>query len=170
MATGTHPLTLPEFERLYAHQDTAYEYWFGEAVLKPMTTSLHGIVQSIVVALLRAAGYYPGTEVDLHISNNWQPRPDIVVSREKLERPYPTKPVHFVVEIRSDESDAFIRTKCRNYLTIGQRTIYYLDPGERTGGVWSEEEDALVPVDGFPLLDGSLLPSSRIWEVVDREL
>ena len=43
MATGTQLLTVEEFERLYARQDTAYEYWFGEAVPKAMPTLRHGI-------------------------------------------------------------------------------------------------------------------------------
>jgi len=171
MATSTRLLTLEEFERLYAHQDTAYEYWFGEAVPKPMPSSVHGITQGIVFTILREAGYYTGTEVDLHISRDWRPRPDIVVSTDKLERPYPTRPVSFIVEILSaDEDPQMVREKCRNYEKIGQHRIYYLDPETRTGSIWDEAQQDFVKVDGLPRRDGSLLALTEVWERLDGEI
>lgn len=57
MATGTQLLSLEEFERLYAHQDTAYEYWFGEAVPKAMPPLRHSITQQTVCSLLIELDY-----------------------------------------------------------------------------------------------------------------
>src|SRR5438309_1134842 len=47
MATGTPLLTLEEFQRRYAGQDTVYEYWLGEAVPRVGHITLHGMTQKV---------------------------------------------------------------------------------------------------------------------------
>ena len=90
VATGTQLLTLEEFDRLYAHQDTAYEYWFGEAVQKGMPTWLHGLLQLILGDLFYKLGYAAASEIDLRTDPNWQPRPDVTAAL-KIEQPYQTR-------------------------------------------------------------------------------
>ncbi|MBV9937959.1 MAG: Uma2 family endonuclease, partial [Acidobacteriaceae bacterium] len=139
MATGTQLLTVEEFERLYARQDTAYEYWFGEAVPKAMPTSLHAITQQTVSFLLLELGYYTGVEVDLHIHPQWRPRPDVLVSTQKLEQPYPTRNDNlFVVEVLSpDDGWSHVHEKCEKYERLTQiETVFLLDPEIRRCWQW----------------------------------
>jgi hypothetical protein len=79
MATATH-LSLEEFHRLYDGVKPNYEYWFGEAIQKPMATNLHGVLQfchydvSERPWLGRSKGkpgtrFGPGTQV-LHLSKS----------------------------------------------------------------------------------------------------
>jgi hypothetical protein len=92
MATGRPLLTLEEFERRYAGQDTVYEYWFGQAVPRVGHTTLHGVTQIVMARLLDERGYWTSVGVDLHISSQWRPKPDVLVSTRALEKPYPTRP------------------------------------------------------------------------------
>jgi Uma2 family endonuclease len=65
MAAQPLPLSLEEFHKRYDGAKPAYEYWYGEAVQKPMPTGLHGFVQFIVMMMLRNAGWNPASEVRL---------------------------------------------------------------------------------------------------------
>jgi len=51
MATVASKLSLEEFHRLYDGEKPYREYWFGEAIAKPMPTSLHSAVQSVLIFL-----------------------------------------------------------------------------------------------------------------------
>jgi Uma2 family endonuclease len=95
MATASRPLTLDEFHARYRGQKPHFEYWFGEAIQKAVPTTLHGLLQGILVALLRKAGYKAGTEIELRIDSNWEPVPDVIAA-EHLERSYPTQLVPVV--------------------------------------------------------------------------
>jgi hypothetical protein len=75
MATGTPLLTLEEFQRRYAGQDTVYEYWLGEAVPRVGHTTLHGVTQKVVARLLDELAYWTSVGVDLQISSQWRPKP-----------------------------------------------------------------------------------------------
>src|SRR5258708_6552642 len=103
MATTATQLTLEEFHRQYEGLKPYYEFWYGEAVAKPMPTTLHGAAQFVLMLLLRARGWKPSSEVRLKISEDFEPVPDIVASRTKLETPYPTRPVELCIEILSPE-------------------------------------------------------------------
>jgi Uma2 family endonuclease len=171
--TGTQLLTPEEFERLYAHQDTAYEYWFGEAVPKAMPSILHGITQQMTSFLLLELGYYTGVEVDLHIHPQWCPRPDVLVSTRKLERPYPTRSDDlFVVEVLSpDDSWSYVYKKCENYQHLtGIETVFLLDPEIRKGWQWSPALQNAERIDELVLPHGDTLPLTKIWERVDLQV
>jgi Uma2 family endonuclease len=164
MPTVTAKLTVAEFEKQYGDAKPYYEFWFGEPVQKSMPTWMHGLLQKIVVDLLSEAGYKAACEVKLKIDTEFQPIPDVIATRARIELPYPVKPVELVVEILS-EDDAMSRvlTKCRAYQKWGFQQIYVVDPGARIIFRWAdhrlEEVDALdsISVD-------------RIWSALDREL
>lgn len=173
MATGAQLLTLEEFERLYAHQDTAYEYWFGEAVPKAMPTTLHAITQQTVSFLLLELGYYTGVEVDLHIHPQWRPRPDVLASTRKLEQPYPTRGDNlFVIEVLSpDDGWSLVHEKCEKYERLTRiETVFLLDPQIRKGWRWSPALQSAERIDKLALQNGDTLPLTKIWERVDRQI
>src|SRR5437764_657497 len=101
MAVATTALTLDQFNAQYAKQH-GYEYWFGEVVQKGTSAWLHGLLQVILGDLFYKLGYVSGSEIDLRIDPNWQPRPDVTAALQ-IEQPYPTKPVDIVAEILSDD-------------------------------------------------------------------
>ncbi len=172
MATGTQLLTPEEFERFYAHQDTAYEYWFGEARPKSMPTTLHGIAQKTVTNLLDQLSYFTATEVDLHIDPNWRPRPDILASVAKLPRPYPVTPDGlFVVEILSpDDRWKDVHEKFENYSRIGIYLVWFIDPDGRTAWKWDHSRQSIERVSALALPHGDSLALTQIWERLDREI
>ncbi len=100
MASELQLLTLQEFRARYAGCKPHFEYWNGEPVQKAMPTWLHSLMQGLTRDLLREAGYKSGVEIELRISEDWEPVPD-VIGATRIEQPYPTKPVEIVVEILS---------------------------------------------------------------------
>jgi Uma2 family endonuclease len=114
--------------------------------------------------LLRQAGYKAGSEVELSISSDFRPIPDVIATTGHIERPYPTKPVEIVVEILSDDDPmSRILTKCRIYQEWGFREIYVVDPTARLVFRWSEHRLEEVEV-----IAGQ--PASLIWTALDKEI
>jgi len=126
MATAAVLLTLEQFHEQYG-SESGWEFWFGEAVRKPVPTWYHGILQVLLGDLLFKAGYFAGAEINLRIDPNWEPRPDVLAARE-IEGKYPTKPVDLVIEILSDDQMGMLLKKCEHYTRIGIPDIYVFDP------------------------------------------
>jgi Uma2 family endonuclease len=63
MAAAPQHLSLEEFDRLYGHdQKPYYEYWFGQAIQKPVPNIIHSLLQAIMAILLREIGLLSGPE------------------------------------------------------------------------------------------------------------
>ena len=89
MATAPQTLlTLEEFDARYG-SEPGWEYWFGEAVRKPVPTWYHGVLQVVLANLLLEAGYFSGSEIDLKVDPRWQPRPDVLKCRLYQRPPLP---------------------------------------------------------------------------------
>jgi Uma2 family endonuclease len=174
MATATQTLTLAEFRRSFTGCDKAYEYWFGEAVPKAIPTTLHGITQGVVCALLDDLGYFMSLEVELRIHPQWEPRPDLLGSTHPLEEPYPTSGADlFVVEILSPEDRwGKVHEKCGLYVALTDiHHVYLVDPDSRKAWVWlPEKQDTQRLPDRLYLPGGKELPLTAVWERVDRKL
>ena len=97
VAGTTQLLNLEEYRARYA-SEKGYEFWFGEVVRKAVPTWLHSILQILIGELLTKAGYAAGSELELRIDPEWEPKPDIAASLES-EDPYPTKAIDIVAEI-----------------------------------------------------------------------
>jgi Uma2 family endonuclease len=139
MATATR-LSLEEFHRLYDGVKPNHEYWFGEAVPKPMATYLHGIFQGILLALLLRRGWRSATEVTLKISPDLELIPDVIATRRKVEGPYPTMPVEICIEILSpDDRLKEVIEKAKKYLDWGVEYIWIVNPVERTAWMVTRE-------------------------------
>src|SRR4051812_26670301 len=101
--TSTH-LSLEEFHRLYDGVKPYYEYWFGAAIQKPTATDLHGVLQFVIMMLLRGRGWYPRSEVTLKLVPDAEPVPDIIAWRTRVPlKSYPTTPVDLCIEILSPQ-------------------------------------------------------------------
>jgi Uma2 family endonuclease len=171
MATTTL-LTLEQYRERYSGE-SGYEFYFGEAVRKPMVTRLHGALAVILAKLFHEAGYFSTCEVDLRIDPNWEPRPDVMAEDpdSDLSAPYPTKPVAIVAEILSpSDSMSGVFRKCGDYARVGVAQIFVLDPEERRVWQWSRETKNLERIDQLLLGNGAVLPASRVWIELDRRI
>ena len=140
MAAQPLPLSIHEFHKLYDGAKPAYEYWFGEAIQKPMPTILHGIGQFIIAALLERAGWNTSLEVRLKVDPNAEPVPDIIAVQGKFRGPYPTQAPELCVEILSP-GDTLPKTleKAKRYIRWGSRCVWIIDPEKRTAWTFSRE-------------------------------
>lgn len=168
MAVATAGLTLEEFNAQYGNEH-GYEYWFGEVVRKGMPTWLHGLLQAVLCEFFYKLGYISGSEIDLRIDPNWQPRPDVTAALG-IEQPYPTKPMDIVAEILSDDPMTRVFEKCRNYARIGIPQIFVLDPESRTAWEWDREKDNLDRIEKLRLGNGSTVEVNEIWAELDARM
>ncbi|MGI8961799.1 MAG: Uma2 family endonuclease [Bryobacteraceae bacterium] len=151
MSAATSPLSLEEFHRLYDGLKPYHEYWFGEAIPKPLATSLHGAVQFVLMLLLRMRGWQALPEVTLKLVPDAEPIPDVVASREKIEQPYPTKPVELCIEVRSpQDSLKKLLKKGKYYLSWGVHSVWIIDPEARTAWTMTPEypDGISIPPEG----------------------
>jgi|ERR1035438_3553651 Uma2 family endonuclease len=172
MAAGVvqNPLTLEEFDRLYGDEKPYYEYWNGQAIQKPMPTLLHSLLQFVLMKIFRDWGMTAGAEVRIKLSQEKQPLPD-VISDERLQHPYPTKPFAIAVEILSpDDKMQRILRKCRFYAEQGIGYIYVFDPEDRTAQRWNAVSASLESVAEIEVPNRSPIPVLTIWKALDEEL
>jgi Uma2 family endonuclease len=172
MSGATTPLSLEEFHRLYDGVKPYHEYWFGEAIPKPLANSLHGAMQFALMLLVRMCGWTALPEVTLKLVPNAEPIPDVVASREKIEQPYPTKPVELCIEVRSpQDSLKNILKKGQYYLTWGVHTVWIIDP--EAGTAWTmtaEHPDGIwIPPNGSLIADqDTVVTLSELFAEVDK--
>jgi Uma2 family endonuclease len=169
MAAVTH-ISLEKFHARYAHE-SGYEYWFGEVVQKGPPTWLHAILQSLLAEFFYEQGYFSGSELDLRISHEFQPRPDVAASLD-LETPgYPTKPIDIVAEILSpDDPPGKVLEKCQHYAELGIRQIYVFDPIARTAEQWDHANKQLQQITTLTLTNGSSIPINSIFARFEQRL
>jgi hypothetical protein len=68
-------LSLAEYQITYG-SESGWEYRAGAVTRKPQPNRLHGILAFLLADLLRLAGYVSAVEVDVHLTEDWSPRPD----------------------------------------------------------------------------------------------
>ena len=137
-AVAERKLSLEEFHARYDGEKPYFEYWDGEAVQKSMPTRVHGLIEEILVVLLRALGFDPCLGLVIKLDPAYEPIPDVVAAEGRLGDPYPTEPFEVVIEILSSQ-DTFSRVlqKCQLYDNWGIRQIVIVDPKERL--IWKFE-------------------------------
>jgi Uma2 family endonuclease len=169
MATASH-ISLEEFHARYAHEN-GYEYWFGEVVKKSVPTWLHAILQSLLAEIFYEQGYFSGSELDLRISSDFQPRPDVAASLDLESDGYPTKPIDIVAEILSpDDPSGKVVEKCQHYAAIGIPQIYVFDPVERSASQRNCAQQRLEQISELTLTNGSVLQVDSIFARLDQRL
>jgi len=104
----------------------ACEYLDGVLRQKPMPAWDHGFTQSRVGQLLNenSPDFAAASEITVGLSETRFLVPDVIAQRKTdLQRPYPTQPVHLVVEILSPEDRmSDVIAKCEQYHAWGCAT------------------------------------------------
>ena len=165
MAAVADKLTLADFESRYGLDNSrSYEFWFGDAIPKSMPTWIHGLLQSIVIRLLTDAGYTAASEVELRISPEARPKPDVIATKGKVEIPYPTQAIELAVEILSDDDRmSYVLEKFRAYQDWSIAFIYLVVPESRLVYRWTNS--SLIPTE---LL--ATTPVAEIWTALAKAL
>lgn len=158
MATSATFLSVTEYESIYG-SESGWEFWFGEAVRKPVPTKFHGILQMLLGELLRLAGYISTVEAELRNVADWRPRPDVYGVLEDFEGDYPVLPVDVVFEILSPGED--IAEKCRHYAESLIPAIFVFDPVEQTIQEW--QDGKLNIRQAVKLGNGVTIAGEDIW-------
>ena len=162
----TTAITLEEFERRYAGSGQAVEYWRGEVVQKSAPTWLHSVLQAVLVEALRHAGYKTGPEVDLRLSREFAPRPDVIAGRRSIETRYPTDPsqVEIVIEVLSpDDKMLDVLAKCEEYVALGIEQVYVADPESETAWIWNRDRRQLDRTETWTLTNGVNIALADVW-------
>jgi len=170
MATATH-LSLEEFHRLYDGVKPAYEYWFGEAIQKPMATNVHGVLQFILMTLLKAHGWIVASEATLKLVPDAEPVPDVIASRERLPQRYSTGGVGICIEILSpDDRLKKAIEKGKHYLNWGVPHVWIIEPQSRTAWMMTREhpDGVWVHPDGDLVAGDTRISLSEIFLEVDK--
>jgi Uma2 family endonuclease len=171
MAAQPLSLTPEEFHRLYDGAKPAYEYWYGAAVRKSMPTSLHGILQFLIMKLLDAAGWNTASEVRLKIVPDAEPVPDVIAVQGKIEGRYPTSAPGLCVEILSPgDSLKWAFEKGARYIQWGTECVWIIDPEKRTAWTLLKDspEPTSVPPDGILKIRETTIALPALFAEVDE--
>jgi Uma2 family endonuclease len=104
------------------------EYIDGVLYPKAMATTLHALIQKILMALLDLQGVQALAEVHVRLSPTKWLIPDVIAA-QKLQHPYPTEPVLLCVEILSPEDRVGATlAKCEQYHDWGVPFCWVIDP------------------------------------------
>ena len=123
---------VPVEEYLHYSEKPYCEYREGVLYPKAMPTTLHGVLQIMLGAMLAKLGLDAASEVILRMSRTKYLVPDIVAALE-LQVPYPSEPVLLCCEILSpDDRLGTILAKCDEYHAWGVPFCWVIDPVKRT--------------------------------------
>ncbi len=169
-------LSLEQFEKLYSDEKPHFEYWFGEAIRKAMSTGLHGLLAGVLIVLLAKKGWKVGAEVRLKISALAHPVPDLIADRHRIDPDYPKEPFDLCVEILSPGDNLHhTRQKAAQYLAWGIQTVWIIDPDRRTAYQMSLNNPVpveLAPADSFTAGSESelLFSVQELFQELDKAL
>ncbi|MGP0076038.1 MAG: Uma2 family endonuclease [Bryobacteraceae bacterium] len=108
------------------------EYVDGVLYPKAMATTLHALIQALLLRLLGAQGVYALCEVHVRLSPTKYLIPDVIAT-SKIEHPYPTEPVLLCIEILSPEDRVGATlAKCEQYHAWGVPFCWVIDPEKQT--------------------------------------
>ena len=134
---------VPVQEYLRSSEKPNCEYRDGVLYPKPMPTTFHGLIEFMLVAMLRRLGLQAAPEVTVMLSPTKYLIPDVIAA-QILQNPYPTEPVLLCCEILSPEDRlGTMLAKCEEYHAWGVPFCWVIDPVKRTA--W-EYHSALEPV------------------------
>ena len=105
------------------------EYIDGVLRSRSKPTLLHSIIQAVLIVMLRSQGVRAYAEVSIRPSKTRFLIPDLVVDRQKIETPYPVKPVSLCIEILSpDDRPGSMLAKCEEFHAWGAAYCWVIDP------------------------------------------
>jgi Uma2 family endonuclease len=131
---------VPVEEYLRYSEKPTCEYREGVLYPKPMPTTLHGLLEFMLVAMLRKLGLQAAPEVTVRLSPTKYLVPDVIAALA-LKDPYPVEPVLLCCEILSPEDRlGAMLAKCEEYHAWGVPFCWVIDPLKRTA--WEYQADA----------------------------
>ena len=139
-----------------------------------MPTLLHGLVQRIIMMLLRQAGWNAASEVRLKIVRDAEPVPDVIAVRGKFKGRYPSAAPELCIEILSPgDTLAKALKKAETYISWGSQCVWIIDPENRTA--WSlsgegEYEPAWIPPDGALRIADTAIGLQDLFAEIDNSL
>jgi len=134
---------VPVEEYLRYSEKPNCEYREGVLYPKPMPTTFHGLLEFMLVVMLRRLGLQAAPEVTVRLSPTKYLVPDVIAA-PVLRGPYPTEPVLLCCEILSPEDRlGTMLAKCEEYHAWGVPFCWVIDPVKRTA--W-EYHSAAEPV------------------------
>ena len=123
---------IPVDEYLLNSEKPSCEYRDGVLYPKPMATTFHGLIASMLLFMLRKLGLQSAPEVTVRLSPTKFLVPDVIAA-PVLQRPYPTEPVLLCCEILSPEDRlGAMFSKCEEYHAWGVPFCWVIDPIKRT--------------------------------------
>ncbi len=170
MAAHTLPLSLEEFHKLHDGAKPAYEYWDGKAVQKSMPTMLHSLVQGLLCAMLRQAGWNAGPEVRLKVVREAEPVPDLIAIRGKYRGRYPAAAPELCVEILSPgDSLEWAFRKAARSIQWGTECVWIIDPEKRTAWTLLKDspEPTSIPPDGALKVGETTIALPALFSAID---
>src|SRR5580693_7614300 len=123
---------VPVEEYLRYSEKPNCEYREGVLYPKPMPTTFHGLLEFMLVVMLRNLGLQAAPEVTVKVSPTKFLVPDVIAA-PVLQSPYPTEPVLLCCEILSPEDRlGTMLAKCEEYHAWGVAFCRVIDPVKRT--------------------------------------
>ena len=123
---------IPVDEYLLYSDKPNCEYRDGVLYPKPMPTMFHGLLEFMLVAMLRKLGLQAAPEVTVRLSTTRFLVPDVIAAPVR-QSPYPTEPVLLCCEILSPEDRlGTMLAKREEYHAWGVPFCWVIDPIKRT--------------------------------------
>jgi Uma2 family endonuclease len=136
------------------------EYRDGVISEKPMPTTFHGLLEFMLVLLLRRLGVEAAPEVTIRLSPTRFLIPDVIAA-PVLQHPYPQEPVLLCCEILSpDDRLGGVFSKCEEYHAWGVPYCWVFDPMKRTAWEYHSGSD--------PIRAGGDIHAGRLSVSVDE--
>lgn len=155
MATTTGSL-VPVEDYLKSTSKPNCEYVDGEVRPKAMATSLHGLIQALLILLLRRQGTDARPEVTVRLTPTKYLVPDVIAADEVAD-PYPTEPVTLCVDILSPEDRlGAVFSKCEDYHAWGVPYCWVVDPVKQTAWQYDAQGEPVKIEAGGTLHAGKL--------------
>ena len=123
---------IPVDEYLRSSEKPNCEYRDGVLYPKSMATTIHGLLEFMLLVMLRRLGLQAVPEVTVKLSPTKFLVPDVIAA-QVLQHPYPTEPVLLCCEILSPEDRlGTTLAKCEEYHAWGVPFCWVIDPIKRT--------------------------------------
>lgn len=147
------------------------EYVDGVLRSRSMPTTLHGIIQFLLVAMLRSQGVRALAEVSIRPTPSKFLIPDVIAGRE-IGLPYPTPPVDLCVEILSPDGRAkSVLEKCVEYHEWSAPYCWVIDPVRHVA--WeahANAEPVLIPRSGSLRAGALNISLEQLFSAAEAEI
>ena len=142
------------------------EYREGVVVAKAWPTTYHGLLEFMLVMMLRRQGVQAAPEVTVRLSPSKYLVPDVIAAHA-LQQPYPTEPVLLCCEILSPEDKlGTMLAKCEEFHAWGVPFCWVVDPMKRTAWEYHREGEP-VRVDAVLRAGGLSVELGELFSALD---